>query len=92
MADNRINPDSVSNQKALKTTITRIENDVKNGNSFYYFTVKDYPKIFVGSSQLSNELPVTQVGDSINVSFDIDNEEVIDVSDFDNINIGKKAK
>ena len=92
MADNRINPDSVSNQKALKTTVTRIENDVKNGNSFYYFTVKDYPKIFVGSSQLSNELPVTQVGDSINVSFDVDNEEVIDVSDFDNINIGKKAK
>ncbi len=92
MADNRINPDSVSNQKALKTTITRIENDVKNGNSFYYFTVKDYPKIFVGSSQLSNELPVTQVGDSINVSFDVDNEEVIDVSDFDNINIGKKSK
>ncbi len=92
MADNRINPDSVSNKTALQSVVTRIHNDVKNGNSFYYFTVKDYPNIFVGSSQLSNELPVTQTGDSIKVSFDVDNEEVIDVSDFDNLNIGKKAK
>ncbi len=92
MADNRINPASVSNKKAILSIVTRIENDVKNGNSFYYFTVKDYPNIFVGSSQLSNELPVTQVGDSIKVSFDVDNEEVIDVSDFDNLDIGKKTK
>jgi hypothetical protein len=70
--------------------ITRIQNDVKNGNSFYYFKVKDYPNIFVGSSQISNQLPVTIVGDSVKISFDIDNEEVIDVSTFDNINLTKK--
>lgn len=90
MADNGINPESVTSKKSLKTIVTRIENDVKNGNSFYYFTVKDYPNIFVGSSQLSNELPVTIVGDSINISFDVDIEEVIDVSSFENRNIGKK--
>jgi hypothetical protein len=90
MADNRINPESVTPKKTLKSVVTRIENDVKNGNSFYYFTVKDYPNIFVGSSQLSNELPVTVVGDSVSVSFDLDLEEVIDVSSFDNKNIGKK--
>jgi hypothetical protein len=90
MADNRINPDSVTPKKILNSIVTRIENDVKNGNSFYYFTVKDYPNIFVGSSQLSNELPVTLAGDSISVSFDVDLEEVIDVSSFDNKNIGKK--
>lgn len=90
MADNGIDPAAVSNKKSYKSVVTRIENDVKNGNSFYYFTIKDYPNIFVGSSQLSNELPVTMVGDSINISFDVDLEEVIDVSSFDNINIGKK--
>ncbi len=90
MADNGIDPAAVSNKKSYKSVVTRIENDVKNGNSFYYFTIKDYPNIFVGSSQLSNELPVTIVGDSINISFDVDLEEVIDVSSFDNINIGKK--
>lgn len=92
MADNGINPESVTSKKSLKTIVTRIENDVKNGNSFYYFTVKDYPNIFVGSSQLSNELPVTAIGDSISISFDVDLEEVIDVSSFDNKNIGNKNK
>lgn len=84
MADNRINPESITAKKTLKSIVTRISIDVKNGNSFYYFTVKDYDKIFVGSSQLSSELPVTAVGDSVHLSFDVDLEEVIDVSGFDN--------
>lgn len=92
MADNKINPDSASSKKSLKTTITRIQNDVKNGNSFYYFKVKDYPNIFVGSSQLSSQLPVTIVGDSVQISFDIDREEIIDVSSFENINLKASKK
>jgi hypothetical protein len=90
MADNKINPGSVSNKKLLTSVITRIQNDVKNGNSFYYFKVKDYPNIFVGSSQISNQLPVTLIGDTIKISFDIDMEEVIDVSSFENINLKNK--
>ncbi|MFV8359528.1 hypothetical protein [Flavobacterium sp. LS1P3] len=92
MADNKINPNSVSNKKSLKSVVTRIQNDVKNGNSFYYFKVKDYPNIFVGSSQISNQLPVTMVGDSIKISFDIDLEEVIDISSFENINLKSSLK
>jgi hypothetical protein len=87
MSDNKVNPNSVSNRKVLKTIITRIQNDVKNGNSFYYFKVKDYPNIFVGSSQISNELPVTMIGDSVSISFDIDTEAVIDVSSFKNLDL-----
>jgi len=90
MAGNKINPNAENNKKVLKSVVTRIQNDVKNGNSFYYFTVKDYPNIFVGSSQLSSQLPVTIVGDSIKVSFDLDLEEVIDVSSFENLNMTKK--
>ena len=92
MADNKINPNSVSNKKSLKSVVTRIQNDVKNGNSFYYFKVKDYPNIFVGSSQISNQLPVTMVGDSITISFDVDLEEVIDISSFENSNLKLSMK
>ena len=92
MADNKINPNSASNKKALKSIVTRIQNDVKNGNSFYYFKVKDYPNIFVGSSQISNQLPVTIVGDSIKISFDVDLEEVIDISSFENVNLKSSMK
>jgi hypothetical protein len=90
MAGNRINPDAADTRKNIKGVVKRIQSDIKNGNSFYYFTVDSYPKIFIGSSQLSNELPVTVVGDSISISFDEDNEEVIDASTFDNLIIGKK--
>ena len=92
MADNKINPNSVSNKKIVKSIVTRIQNDVKNGNSFYYFKVKDYPNIFVGSSQISSQLPVTIIGDSIAVSFDLDLEEVIDISTFENINLKASMK
>jgi hypothetical protein len=44
----------------------------------------------VGSSQLSNQLPVTMAGDSVKISFDIDLEEVIDVSSFENSSLKKK--
>ena len=87
MADNKINPQTQSTKKTIESVILRIQNDVKNGNSFYYFTVKDYPNIFVGSSQISNQLPVSIVGDKVKISFDIDNEEVIDVSTFENLSM-----
>jgi hypothetical protein len=90
MAGNKINPSNVAAKKSIASVIIRIQSDVKNGNSFYYFTIKDYPNIFVGSSQVSNEIPVTVVGDSVKVSFDIDNEQVIDVTSFDNLNLKLK--
>lgn len=89
MADNKINVTARTNKKVVNAIVDRIQSDIKNGNSFYYFTVKEYNKIFVGSSQLSNELPVTVSGDSIIISFDVDNEDVIDVSAFDNLKLGK---
>ena len=86
---NKVNAASVTSKTILKSVITRIQNDVKNGNSFYYFKVSNYQNVFVGSSQLSSQMPVSIVGDSIKISFDIDNEEVIDVSTFENISLKK---
>jgi hypothetical protein len=86
---NKINPDSKTTKKVIESVVLRIQNDVKNGNSFYYFTIKDYPSIFVGSSQISNQLPITSVGDKVKIAFDVDGEEVIDVSSFENISLKK---
>lgn len=86
---NKINADSKSAKKVVEATIMRIQNDVKNGNSFYYFTVKDVPNIFVGSSQISNQIPLTAVGDLVKISYDEENEEIIDVSTFENISLKK---
>lgn len=90
MAGNRISPAQQSQKKVIKSVVERIHSDIKNGNSFYYFTVPGQNRIFIGSSQLSNDFPVTQQGDSIRISFDNDRERVIDVSAFENLTLGKK--
>ena len=84
---NKIKTKSKTVVNTAKSIITRINGDVKNGNTYYYFTLKNYPKIFIGSSQISNEFPVTNPGDSVMVTFDNDNQEIIDVSSFKNKNI-----
>jgi hypothetical protein len=89
MTGNKLNAKNSAQKTTLQSVVTRINNDVKNGNSFYYFTVKDYSNIFIGSSQISNALPVSSVGDSIEISFDSDTQGIIDISSFKNITIQK---
>lgn len=89
MTGNKINLKN-SAEKATKSSIlTRISSDVKNGNSFYYFTIKDYNSIFIGSSQISNSLPISSVGDSVEISFDMDTQGIIDIGSFKNLTINK---
>jgi hypothetical protein len=38
---------------------------------------------------MSNELPITIVGDSVKISYDNGTQELIDVSSFQNLGIGK---
>ena len=90
MAGNKINPKSTTKKQILNSVVLRINSDIKNGNSFYYFTVEGKENIFIGSSQISNELPVTAAGDSIVISFDDDTQGLIDISSFKNMNIGGK--
>lgn len=89
MAGNKINPKNVTKKMVLKTVVNRIQSDIKNGNSFYYFTVNGMNNIFIGSSQISNEMPVTMAGDSIQISFDNDTSGLIDISAFKNTSLGK---
>lgn len=86
---NKIKTKSKTVVNRVKAIITRINGDVKNGNTYYYFTLKNYPKIFIGSSQISNDFPVTNPGDSVMVTYDNDNQEIIDVSTFKNKNFSK---
>jgi len=90
MAGNKINPKSATQKQILNSVIQRINSDIKNGNSFYYFTVEGKENIFIGSSQISNELPVTFAGDSIVISFDDDTQGLIDISSFKNKSLGNR--
>lgn len=86
---NKITTKSKTEKNIIKSVITRINGDVKNGNTYYYFTLRNFPKIFIGSTQISNDFPLTNLGDSVYITFDNDNQDVIDISSFKNKNIGK---
>lgn len=89
MSGNKINTKSKTEKKIIQSVITRINGDVKNGNTYYYFTLRNLPKVFIGSSQISNDFPVTAIGDSIAITFDNDNQDVVDVSTFKNKTISR---
>jgi len=86
---NKLTTKSKTERNIVKSVITRINGDVKNGNTYYYFTLRNLPKVFIGSSQISNDFPLTTLGDSVYVTFDNDNQDVIDISSFKNRNISK---
>ena len=86
---NKLTTKSKTEKNIIKSVITRINGDVKNGNTYYYFTLRNLPKVFIGSSQISNDFPLTTLGDSVYVTFDNDNQDVIDISSFKNRNISK---
>jgi hypothetical protein len=87
---NRLNTQSLSKKISKKGVITRMNSDVKNGNSYYYFTMEGEDKIFVGTTQISNDFPLTYARDSIEIMYENDKEKLIGVSSFSNLSIQLK--
>ncbi len=76
---------------SLTSKISRINEDITGGNSYYYFTLETVPnKIFLGSSSISNELPLSLVSDSIQIWYEDGRSSLIDVSKFDNLDLEVK--
>ncbi|MBB6459794.1 hypothetical protein [Flammeovirga kamogawensis] len=85
---NSVIPNSYVNTFVISSTISRIKKDIRNGTTNYYIMVDDLDsKIFIGSSLISSELPITQVGDSVNIKYDDGANELVDIVSFDNLNI-----
>jgi hypothetical protein len=83
---NSISPSSTRIVSEIKTIVLRISSDIRNGNTNYYLITKDYiNKIFIGSSLISNELPITNIGDSVLIRYDDGGNELIDITKFDNL-------
>jgi hypothetical protein len=82
---NKFSTSTKSNKKTVKSIVSRINSDVKNGNSFYYFTLQGNENIFIGSTQISNDIPITLIGDSVEIIYEEDTEKLIGVSSFKNL-------
>jgi hypothetical protein len=70
----------------LEVTITRIASAIVNGQSTYYVTVAEDPRLFVVDVNLSPEIVLSQVGDTVRLTFKTDAlGATIDVLVFDNL-------
>jgi hypothetical protein len=89
--NNNPNISSNSNVFQVESRINRIATDIVSGTAFYYIYC-DSPsdKIFIGSSTVSNELPISQVGDSVRISYNDARTAIIDMANFDNLNLNIK--
>lgn len=86
---NSIRPTSESKLNEIKGRVLRVAEDVNGGTTFYYLLLNNEPnKLFVASSSVSQELPITQAGDSVTVSYDEATQSVVDIMSFDNLEIG----
>jgi hypothetical protein len=84
---NAISPSSIMKSYTIETIVSRISSDIRNGNTFYYLLLNGYEnKIFIGSSLISNELPITQSGDSVKIKYDDGANELVDIITFENLN------
>jgi len=87
-SSNSIVPKSNSVRFSTKTVISRMASDIREGSTSYYLMLDGYPhKIFSVTSAISNEIPLSLVGDSILIQYDESKEERIDIVRFDNLSI-----
>lgn len=83
--------DNKSNVKKMNGKVLRINSDVKQGNTYYYITIQGQEnKIFIGTSKLSDTLPITVVGDTVAIQYESEMSSTIDISAFDNLNVPLK--
>lgn len=85
---NNIEVENETNKESKTGIIQRINSDVVDGNTSYYFTVDTLKNsILVVSSKVSNEVPLTKEGDSVKFGYEKGQSGSIDVTDFDNLSM-----
>ena len=85
---NNINIENDTAKKDIEGIVKRISPDVKGGNTNYYLTIDSDNNIFVATSKVSTELPLTLVGDKVKIAYQEGKTGVVDIIEFDNLNLG----
>ncbi|MGL5330331.1 MAG: hypothetical protein ACRDD7_13765 [Peptostreptococcaceae bacterium] len=88
---NNINLENDESTEKIEGNVVRISPDVKSGDTFYYMTLDTNQNIiFNATSKISTELPLTVVGDKVKISYSKGEKGVVDIVEFDNLNIGNE--
>jgi hypothetical protein len=83
-SSNGLGIESGFDREEITTLITRIQSDISDGQSNYYMMLDGQDGIYRGSSDLTPEIPLSRVGDTVTISFDDAGQTVTQISRFDN--------
>lgn len=68
--------------------VSRMGMDTKDGQFYYYFIFQSMPQtLFVSTSSISNEVPLTKIGDRVKIMYTAGNEGEISIENFDNLEL-----
>jgi hypothetical protein len=90
LATSRSESVNLSNISQAQTDgiINRISTDVKDGRSYYYFSLVDNPGlIFVATSNLSSYLPLSKAGDRVSMKYIQTSGKEININEFTNYDL-----
>lgn len=80
-------PTSSGQQTQLQGKITRISPATESGTTVYYLLIQGQTRIFRANLSLSAELPLVQVGDTVQVSYIDTGQAVITLTQFEDLDI-----
>lgn len=87
---NTVKLENDSTKQVTTGVVQRINSDVIDGNTAYYFTVEGInDSIFVVTSKASYEVPLTKEGDTVKIGYDKEQKGLIESIEFDNISINQ---
>lgn len=90
---NKVTIENYTSQETTTGVVQRINSDVRDGNTYYYFTVDSLKDvIFTVSSNVSNEIPITKEGDRVKIGYEKGQKGSIDITEFDNLDIDPDKK
>ncbi len=77
-------------RQTLTGKVLRVGSVVRDGSSWFYFTLADRPTpIFVASAELSEELAITQAGDTVKLEFLPTTAGSAEIRAFDNVTLAR---
>lgn len=82
-----------ADKKIASGIVTRFASDTKNGNTSYFFVIEGFDGyIFTANSDMSEKIPLTKIGDKVEIKFTFSGNFLVDADGFNNQSINLKNK
>jgi hypothetical protein len=75
-------PGNAVRQVTIQGKVSRISQVVKAGDSYFYFTIENDPRIFIGTINTSPKLPLVKLGDTVDITVNDSNESPLGILQF----------